>query len=368
MIDNQYRKPFNSNDIITFEKFMRLSLYDPQFGYYQKKENIFGYKGDFFTAPEISHLFSKTLAHQCHEVLKNLDGNILEFGAGTGKMGAVIMKELFKLKSSPKKYQIIELSPKLIEIQRNNILNICPELIDNFEWLTELPSNNWNGIILANEVIDAMPVHKFKKAENIKEYYVDTKDNKLCWHIDNISNNIFIPKIQDIIDKYLSDTDSYDIEINFYLEGWLKSIYNFLNKGSIIIIDYGFPDSEFYHTSRSTGTIMCHYQQTTHTNPLINVGQQDITAHVNFSHIAEYASDIGFSVSGYTNQAAFLLNGNILDLVSADDDIENYNQTQQIKILTLPSEMGELFKVMNLNKNIEPELSGFSDIDLRHSL
>ncbi len=357
-----------SNKLITFEQFMRLVLYDPNYGYYNCKQNIFGHNGDYITAPEISPLFSKIIACQCREILQVTHGNILEFGAGSGKMAAIIMQELTNFNLAPNKYQIIELSPQLKQLQRKNILSICPDLINKFEWLPRLPDNPWNGVILANEVLDAMPIHRFHKSEMLQEYYVTMNNNEFSWNLGDISNDNFIPYIQKIIDEFLVDVKNYDIEINFYLEGWLKSIFDLLDQGSIIIVDYGFPSNEFYHPDRSTGTLMCHYQHTTNSDPLINVGQQDITAHVNFSQLAELSYQLGFTIAGYTNQATFLLNAGILDLVNTTNNIQQYSDNQQIKLLTLPSEMGEIFKVMNLSKNMAITPSGFSQLDLRHTL
>ncbi|NQY43266.1 MAG: SAM-dependent methyltransferase [Legionellales bacterium] len=356
------------NKPVTFEQYMKLALYDPSCGYYHHKNTIFGKNGDYITAPEISPIFSKVLANHCKTILQDNPGNILEFGAGSGKMSSVIVKELTSSNIPFNKYQIIEPSPKLRQLQKFNILSKYPEIAHKLEWLTNLPKYPWQGIILANEVLDSMPINRFHKSNKIQEYYVANQNNHLALVLSAISNKNFLNNIHEIIDNFLKDVDDYDIEINFYLKGWLQAIFDFMSQGTIIIFDYGFPEHEFYHQARNKGTIMCHSKHTTNSDPLKNVGQQDITAHVNFSQLANLSHQIGFTIQGYTNQANFLLNSEILQLVDTSNSTSQFNHGQQIKLLTMPSEMGEIFKVVQLNKNSEITLSGFKRGDLRHTL
>lgn len=243
-----------------------------------------------------------------------------------------------------------------------------PHLKKHFEWVSTLPSEPFDGIVVANEVLDAMPIHKFNISSKILEYYVTNKDNEFTWHLDQISSKRFHPVLDDISKTHFQNTTNYDFEVNFYLQGWLQSVHSILSHGAVLLIDYGFVANEMYHPSRDTGTLMCHYQHTAHDNPLTLVGQQDITSHVDFSHVANISHDIGFAVSGFTTQASFLLNTGITNMLETNDDKEHYRNSQQVKMLTLPSEMGELFKIIALTKDLSLPLTGFMQMDLRHQL
>lgn len=343
---------------LTFARYMNLVLYTPGLGYYSAGAHKFGAAGDFITAPEISPLFSQCIARQCHQVLHDLSGgNILELGAGTGIMAVNILKELKRNRSLPDCYFILEVSADLRDRQKKTIQENIPELFHYVRWLNHLPTN-FVGIILANEVIDALPVHKFKIENNvIKEILVDSEREVFVWKIDSPSSLEVTHQIENL---GINFPDNYESEINLLLAPWIASLADILKKGLILLIDYGFPRHEYYHPNRSQGTVACHYQHYSHFDPLILPGIQDVSAHVDFTAVAEAAARHRLGVSGFINQAGFLLNCGLISCTTfPKSELEHYKMTQQIKKLTLPSEMGELFKVIALTRNYDSDLLGF---------
>ncbi len=353
---------------IPFVEFMEQALYAPGLGYYSAGIRKLGIEGDFITAPEISPLFSQCIARQCQQVLATFDeGVILEFGAGSGIMAAEILKTLEDLNSLPQHYFILEISADLQQRQRETLQTQVPYLLNRVTWLKHLPSKPLQGVILANEVLDAMPVQRFRLDEQgVSEFYVSLADPN-----NKTSETPFIWQILPTRDKSLrtaveilrpSLPIGYVSEMNLALSGWIQSVADILAAGLLLLIDYGFPSREYYHPQRDQGTLMCHYRHHSHTDPLILVGLQDITTHINFTAVAETAHTAGLQVAGYTNQAHFLLASGLADRLSALDpnDTQHYLQeTQQAKTLLLPSEMGELFKVMALTRHLDEPLLGF---------
>jgi SAM-dependent MidA family methyltransferase len=346
-----------TGDRISFYEFMHHALYAPGLGYYSADTRKFGSEGDFITAPEISPLFSHCIARQCQQVLATIEENgiILEFGAGSGIMAADILKELETLDSLPKKYLILEISADLQQRQRATLEKHVPHLIDRIEWLQQLPETKLQGVILANEVLDAMPVHRFRLDEQgVSEFYVSIEESEFKWQILPTENE----ELRQAVEKLRPNLPiGYISEINLALPAWIESLP--LATGLVLLIDYGFPNNEYYHPQRNEGTLMCHYRHQTHDNPLINVGLQDITAHVNFTAIADAAIAADLKVASYTNQANFLLAAGLAPTIDPNDTKAYLQQAQQIKTLTLPSEMGELFKVMALTANFDSPLLGF---------
>lgn len=347
---------------ISFARFMQLALYTPRLGYYSAGTRKFGEAGDYVTAPEISPLFSRCIARQIAQILLDLAGSdILELGAGSGVMALEILRYLSEIKAPFEHYYILEVSADLRERQQQLLYQQAPQWLHKIEWLDCWPTTPINGAIIANEVIDAIPVHKFMIQNGPKEYFVTWKDERLQWLLAEPQHDELRKQIMAL---QIDFANGYESEINLMLPSWIASLADHLECGLALLIDYGFPRHEYYHPDRSTGTIMCHYHHRAHTNPLIYPGIQDITTHVDFTTVADAAADHGLTVSGFTHQAAFLLNCGITDfMMQAHDTITQYQLSQQIKRLTLPSEMGELFKVIALTKNYSESLLGFEKIN-----
>jgi len=364
------REEISLTGAMPFDRFMELALYAPGLGYYTAGSQKFGAAGDFVTAPEISVLFSQCLANQCAEILQNTTGNILEFGAGSGIMAAHILLYLEKLGSLPQHYLILDLSPDLKQRQQQTIKNLAPHLLDRVTWVAELPGS-FDGVMLANEVLDAMPVSMFQKqGDELMEQFavVDQNEIKPQWQA---ASKPLHQRVQQLEQAYGKFADGYTSEINLRLHGWIESLAHCLHKGAIILIDYGYAGHEYYHADRSMGTLICHYQHRAHDDPFKLIGLQDITANVDFSTVKQAAEDNGLQLAGYTPQANFLVSAGIETLLSAYDpnDTETFIAISQgVKALMLPSEMGERFKVIGLTKNIEPVLSGFAMRDLSDRL
>lgn len=347
-----------NNGLIPFSRFMALCLYAPGLGYYSAGLSKFGEGGDFVTAPEISPLFSRCLAGQCAEV----GGDVLEFGAGRGVMAADILAELALRDALPDHYYIMEVSADLKQRQQETIKSKVPQLFDRMVWLEQLP-DSFSGVVLANEVLDAMPVHVFNiKNNKAGEQYVALEGDQFVWRMGDISNDELRTQIEKIKEEH-ELPESYVSEINFSVTGWIKSIAEFMQKGVVLLIDYGYPRREYYHLQRSSGTLMCHYQHRAHDNPLLWPGLQDITAHVDFTAVAEAALEAGLSVDGFVTQAHFLMNSGIEQMMaqSSEDPIK---LNQQIKRLILPDAMGEVFKVMVLSQDRDETLSSVQQFDM----
>lgn len=347
---------------ISFARYMEIALYEPGLGYYCNALTKIGQSGDFVTAPVISPLFSYCLANQCEEILAACGGgDILEFGAGTGIMAAHILSALAEKNALPNHYYILELSGSLKATQAQTIQDNAPMYADRVVWLTALPLAPFQGVVLANEILDAMPVHQFVFENGIQERVVTLEKEALVFRTSNQKNEALVAEIE----KYgIAFSEGYASEVNLYLKPWIKSIANCLEKGAVLLIDYGFPRHEYYHPDRSMGTVMCHYQHRSHADPLILTGLQDITAHVDFTSVAEAADGHGLTVVGFTQQSSFLVNCGLLSFIHEEaNEKARFLQNQAILQLTLPSEMGELFKVIGLTKNIQSALMGFSHLN-----
>ena len=308
-----------SGGSISFARFMELALYAPGLGYYSAGSHKFGAGGDFITAPEISPLFAKCIARQCQQVLKETGGaDILEIGAGSGKLASDLLKELDQLDSLPRNYFILEISADLRERQQQQIKNECSHLFARVKWLDKLPETSMRGIILANEVLDAMPVNCFKIVENkIKERCVSFAENNFHWHITEPRTSELSRQVG-VIQKECELYNGYESEVNLLLDMWVRTLADSLQQGLMLLIDYGYGRREFYHPDRYRGTLMCYYQHHRHDDPFMLVGLQDITAHVDFTAVAESAVNSGLRVAGYTTQTSFLLACGLLELASQD--------------------------------------------------
>jgi SAM-dependent MidA family methyltransferase len=356
---------------ISFADYMSLALYAPGLGYYSGGLAKFGEAGDFITAPELSALFGRCVAQQCAEILSETGGQILEFGAGSGKLALDVLSHLAELNCLPERYLIIEPSAELQQRQCQLLRAKMPTFIDKITWLNRLPEN-FVGVVLANEVLDAMPVHLFEiDGQAIYERWVGLQAEQFIWQKQPLAPELALTKrVNALKMNYGKDWPHYISEVSLMIPAWLASVARMLQQGVVLLVDYGFPAHEFYHPERCEGTLMCHYRHHAHSDPFYYPGLQDITAHVDFTLVAEAASEAGFDIVGYTNQAAFLLNTGLLEGLNklAITEEDYFSLSQQVKKLTLPHEMGELFKVMALSKNVTGQLCGFSLQDMRHRL
>lgn len=357
---------------ISFERFMEMSLYEPGLGYYSAGATKLGSEGDFVTAPEISPLFSRCLANQCVQVLETVTGgSILELGAGSGVMAADVLSELDRQQKTPARYLILEVSADLRERQRALLQRRLPHLMDRIEWLDHLPED-FRGVLLANEVLDALPIQRFRiRGLQVNQLGVTSQLGRLDWsevHADATLES----KVREIeFNSGEPFPDGYTSELNLRLQPWIAGISAAIQEGAAFFIDYGLPRRQYYAASRSTGTMLCHFRHRFHDDPLINVGVQDIGAWVDFTAVAEAAVAAGMSVAGYTTQAHFLIGNGIEQFLAPTDDEElaaRLQMARQAMLLTLPGEMGERFKVIGLTKGVELPLRGFSVRDLAASL
>jgi SAM-dependent MidA family methyltransferase len=358
---------------IAFSEFMRMALYQPGLGYYTGGLQKFGTAGDFITAPEVSSLFSQCVARQAAQVLNEMEqAEMLEFGAGSGVMAADVLLELERLHALPAHYYIVELSAELRERQKQTIMHRAPHLMEKVQWLDALPEGAIQGVIVANEVLDAMPVECFRVNDGaVEQMRVLAHDGQLKAVYAEADEAVLeqVSIIEQRREKAFDD--GYCSEFNPAVKAWLASLYAVLDKGLVLLIDYGYPVQEYYLNERDSGTLVCHYQHRAHADPLWYPGLQDITAFVDFSAVAHAAVDAGFDISGYTSQAMFLMGCGLAELhqsVVNDDPRQQLLLAQQIKTLALPSEMGERFKAMALSKEIDLPLIGFAMQDYRNRL
>ncbi len=359
-------------DLITFAKFMETALYEPGLGYYVAENIIFGAEGDFLTAPEISDLFGICIARQCTQVLQQINnGNILEIGAGSGVLAATILNDLAKHDSLPDKYFILERSERLRDKQLETIKNNAGSFADRVQWLSQLPES-FTGVIIGNEILDALPVKRFIINENnFHELCVATQNGEFTW-----TQGSPLPLASHRLGKN-KFPQGYVSEINPAAEEFTKSIVNCLDTGIALFFDYGYPRTEYYLPDRQDGTLMCYYRHRTHNNPFTLPGLQDITSFIDFTAIAESAVSAGADVLGYTSQAGFLMSMGLDQLMAEKSNIDSeqvqdvkkhLEMSQAVQKLTLPHEMGELIKVIALGKNTEQPLTGFLLQDRRHRL
>lgn len=353
---------------ISFYAFMQAALYEPSLGYYVAGLRKIGAEGDFVTAPEISPLFSQCLANQCAQILAEIShSSILELGAGSGLMAADILLRLEQLSCLPERYFILDLSPDLQARQHETLTKYVPHLLSKVQWLTSLPSEPLRGVILGNEVLDAMPVELFNVSEQgFASVQVSLVEDEFTFTT--------LPSSAAEYLQTLLPTDltlSYTSEFNPALTPWIHSLADHLEAGAVLLIDYGYERADYYHPERSQGTLLCHYQHRVHSNALIYPGLQDLTASVDFTAVAEAGLEAGLQLAGYTTQAAFLASCGLEDLflqaLNADPQA-NYRLAQQIRTLSLPSEMGERFKVIALTKEFTTPLLGFRLGDRQHRL
>lgn len=353
---------------ISFERFMEMALYEPGRGYYSAGALKLGAAGDFVTAPEISPLFSRCLAAQCAEVFERLGGgDILELGAGSGVMAADVLSELSVLDRLPARYRILEVSADLRERQQHLLAARLPALLERVEWLDRWPQA-FKGVVLANEVLDALPVQRFRiRGSQVNTVGVTWQLGSLDWSEVHAAPQLLgaVRAIEKANGELLPD--GYLSEINLRLQPWIRGLAESLDQAVVLFIDYGLPQRQYYRAERREGTLLCHYAQRFHDDPLINVGVQDIGAWVDFTAVAEAAVEAGMRVAGFSTQAHFLIGCGIerhLADINQREVIDRVQLARQAMLLTLPGEMGERFKVLGLSINYEPPLRGFAIRDL----
>jgi SAM-dependent MidA family methyltransferase len=330
---------------ISFARYMELALHAPGVGYYSRDARQFGPEGDFVTAPELGSLFGRTLARQ----LRELEGPILELGAGSGALAETLRKEL------DREYFILETSAALQTHQQDRLGN-------KVKFLDRLPER-FRGVVIANEVADAIPVHAVAwRASGVMERGVT---RELKWAEKPATGELLQAA------QRMNITAPYESEINLAAEGWMRSLAGSLEQGAIFIVDYGFPRHEYYHPERSMGTLMCHTRHRAHGDPFLHPGEQDITAHVDFSALAAAAREAGLDILGYATQAQFLVNCGITEVlaeVNAENALHYAPIAAEAQQLLSPAEMGELFKVLAVGRGVKQPLLGFSRGERSHTL
>ena len=357
---------------IDFATFMDLALYAPGLGYYSAGSTKIGAAGDFTTAPEVSALFARCVARQCAQVLKlTPQASILELGAGTGSMAATVLRELAALDTLPVHYDILEVSADLAERQVQHLAHLPDELRARVRWLRQLPTTPMTGVILANEVLDALPCRRFAlRASGLEELGVSrTAEATLAW-ARRPAAAALTAAVQELTAALgTALAPGYTSEVCLLADGWIASLAACLGHGVLLLFDYGLPRRQYYHPDRSSGTLTCHFKHRAHFDPLIHVGVQDITAWVDFTRVALAGHAAGMDLLGFCTQAGFLLGAGIETLLGeAREAVEQARLAGEARRLLLPGEMGEAFKLLALGRGIDAPLVGFRHQDLRDSL
>ena len=374
---------------LSFERFMELALYAPGLGYYSAGSVKIGVGGDFVTAPEVSDLFNRCVARQCAEILTTTGGGILELGAGTGRMAATVLSALAAQGVLPERYAILEVSADLAARQRARLAQLPPQLRERVVWLEGLPQSPLRGVMLANEVADALPCRRFTWRDGaVRELGVALDETtasadgatggapEACGEEISFREQSAAAQapLARACEGLLASLEGelppgYVSELCLRVEPWIASLSECLERGVLLLCDYGLPRRHYYHRERASGTLRCHFKQRAHADPYINVGVQDITAWVDFTRIAEAALAADLTVSGFATQAAFLLATGLEGLVAeAGDGAPRARLAGEARRLVLPEEMGEAFKFMALTRGYDAPLCGFALQDLRHLL
>ena len=383
-LSEKIRMEIQDEGFMPFSRFMEMALYEPGLGYYSAGMPKFGESGDFITAPEIGSLFASSLANQVAEIAQEFDSyDILELGAGTGKLAADLLNHLPE-DQQPQRYLILERSADLRAMQQHVIASRVPNWQDKVKWLNAPPSESWEGILIANEVIDALSIERFRlSAKGIEQVGVGCKQNEFEWRFRPAPTEMeaavrrlgieterqpAFPGFESGEGDWESD---YTSEVSLFLKPWLETVTSGMRKGVALFIDYGYPRSEYYLPERIDGTLICLYRHRAHSDVFFWPGLQDITAFIDFTALAEAAEACNLEVTGYTSQTMFLL-GCGLDKIlsqrikhSEDGGLLINSEARQ---LTMPGSMGERFQVMALSRGIDIPMRGFKLRDLRHRL
>ena len=352
---------------ISFAEYMQHALYAPGLGYYAAGTAKFGATGDFVTAPEVSSVFGRVVARQCAEVFAEVEqAAVLELGAGSGKLAVDLLRALAELHALPKRYAILEVSADLRERQERFLKSEIPEHLDRCIWVDGLPEEH-RGIIIANEVLDALPVERFvRRADGVGQLCVSIEADEFIF-VERPAPEILANSVA-LVEEELGHVlpIGFVSDISLGAPGWVADIAGALRHGVAFLIDYGVSRREYYAAERSAGWLRCHFRHHAHDDPLILPGIQDLTAWVDFSSVAGAAVEHGLEVAGYVTQAQFLLGGGL------DREFENFSElpldaqlklSGQVKLLTLPQEMGENFKCLGLSRGMAftPSAFGFAD-------
>jgi len=375
------RNKIETNGPIPFSEYMELALYEPGLGYYSAGLQKFGAGGDFVTAPQLGNIFARCLARQIVQVGAWLSEHahgqyeIIEAGAGSGMLAADLLMAL-EHEHPPAHYRILERSAHLRQEQKETLQRLVPHWMDKISWLDEPPAENWQGVFLANEVLDALTVERFSvETDGISQLQVIDGPEGFEWH-----KGLCPPAMQERIQAIISGLEhepavGYRSELNATLPAWLETVTGSLDRGVALFIDYGYTRSDYYRLQRNDGTLICHYRHRAHSDPFMWPGLTDISASVDFTALAEAADTCELEVSGYTTQAMFLLGCGVEQMLFEFESLsekERLKMNNQVRRLTLPAEMGERFQVMALSRGLDDSLGdnllGFSLSDLRYRL
>lgn len=356
---------------IPFDRFMDLALYAPGLGYYVAGSAKLGPAGDFVTAPEVSPLFGACVAAQAAEALVRLGGgDILELGPGSGALAVQVLGRLQALGVLPERYLMIEPSPDLRERQGRAIEEgLCASLAGLCQWLDQLPQG-LRGVVLANEVLDAMPVHRFRVDSRgaVEECFVSSGQGVFREVWGPARSPGLAEAVAMLQSAGLAASPGFSSEVNLRLGPWLAALAASLSAGLVLLIDYGYPGTAYYQPDRTMGTLMCHLWQRAHADPYVHVGLQDITAHVDFSAAARGAAAAGLALAGFSTQGHFLIGCGIERLIQTAVEAGDLGLILGAKQLLLPTAMGERFKVLGLTRGLKGPWCGFTVRDLADRL
>ncbi len=357
---------------ISFAEFMHEVLYAPGLGYYSAGATKFGGAGDFITAPEVSGIFGRVLARQCAEVLSGVkNGAVLEAGAGSGKLALDMLTAFEEMDALPSTYNILEVSADLADRQQRQLQDRFPHLVGRIRWLSELPEN-FDGVIVANEVVDALPVERFvKRKAGVVQLCVSVGDGGFVWSEAQAPDQLseFVAGIEADLGRTLEE--GYVSEVSLAAPQWVADLARSLRRGAMFFFDYGVSRREYYAPERTDGWLRCHYRHHAHNNPLIYPGIQDLTAWVDFSSLAGSAVKNGLEILGYQTQSQFLMGGGLTIEMAGFSELpiaEQLALSGQIKTLTLPGEMGEHFKCIALGRGAISVPSAFQFADRTETL
>lgn len=342
---------------IDFARYMELALYAPGLGYYSAGAMKFGNAGDFITAPELGFIFARCLARALAPTLRDTQGDVLELGPGSGMLAAELMLELDHLGALPMRYRLLERSADLRARQRATLQQRCPQFLERCEWLDAPPTSAWQGALVANEVIDALPVRLFALRDNgifARRVGVDAAD-RFSWREAPADSALADALVRTLGAHLHGLPRPYSSEICTLLPAWFAEVTRALERGTCWFIDYGYDRSTYYAAERREGTLRCHYRHRAHNDPLILAGLQDITAWVDFDALIEAGANAGFDCRANAAQSRFLIEHGLDDVFAsayaqAPDETARYRLAQEVKRLTLPGEMGDVFRVIALRR------------------